>query len=352
MKNRVYYPDHMVHLWKRKGGDIFYAVWMEKDRQRKKSLKTADKVKAKRRLKDFRRDLIAGKIKPISSGIRQTLYEFTEEFLNHISATKAISTYQLYDTALEKAKSAWGDIPLTQITTRHIDRLMTDMTRAGLSPPSVNKNRRHLKAALAKAYEWQYLKIPVRFPKPLGEEEKLRYLTNRQLKSIIQKLDDEEFADCCLFSAYTGLRSGEIIRLQWKDLDSPEGFLRVSPKQKNKRESWIPINSNARAILERCRRRDNIKPFRFRTRQTLSKKFKAAARESGLGSYRFHDLRHTYGSHLAMMGENEAVIQQLMRHKSMASTFIYTRLSPRHLKDASEKVNYGPMLSSKSRKRR
>ena len=217
------------------------------------------------------------------------------------------------------------------------------MIRAGLKIPTVNKNYRHVKAALNKAYEWKYLSKPIRFPKQIEEEEKLRFLTNSQLMKIIEKTDDEEYADCCLFSAYTGLRSGEIIRLFWDDVDNPYGFLRISPKQKNKKEAWIPINTNARSILKRCRQRGHRQPFRFKTRQTLSKRFKVAARAADLGRFRFHDLRHTFGSHLAMKGENQVTIQQLMRHKSMSSTMIYTKISPEHLRKASEKINYGPM---------
>ncbi|MCP3925492.1 MAG: tyrosine-type recombinase/integrase [Desulfobacterales bacterium] len=58
---------------------------------------------------------------------------------------------------------------------------------------------------------------------------------------------------------------------------------------------------------------------------------------------RFHDLRHTFASMLAMSGENLKVIQDLMRHKSITSTLVYAKLSPEHLRSASEKVNFGPL---------
>lgn len=332
----------MATLWKRKNG-VYYVLWQEGGKQRQKSLGTKEARIAKRSLRHFERELAAGKITPISRGIRQTFHPFVDEFLDHIEATTSHSTVQLYVTALQKAKSVFGDMPLRHITTRHIDKLITDMIRAGLQRPTVNKNYRHVKAALNKAYEWEYLKNPIRFPKPLKEEEKVRFLSKKQLVALIGKIRDNEGADCCLFSAYTGLRSGEIIRLQWDDVDNPEGFLRISSKQKNKKESWVPINTHARAILDRCKARSSSKPFRFKTRQWISKLFKTAARKAELGQFRFHDLRHTYGSHLAMSGENEASIQKLLRHKSMASTMIYTNVSPEYLRQASEKVNYGPM---------
>ena len=344
MMSWLNYSDFMVHLWKRKSTGAYYVVWQENSRQRKKSLRTRDRRTATRKLRNFKRDLIAGKVKPISAGLRRKLFQFADEFLEHVASTTSPGTYELYEEAMSKTKDCWGDIPLAHITPRHIDQLVGDMIRAGLKIPTVNKNYRHVKAALNKAYEWEYLSKPIRFPKPLKQEEKVRRLSDKQLMRVMEKIDDREFADLCMFSAYTALRSGEIIRLQWDDVDNPKGFLRISAKQKNKQESQIPINTPARGILAHCRTRGGEKPFRFKTRQTVSKRFKAAAREAGLGRFRFHDLRHTFGNKMAEKQENEATIQKLMRHKSITSTFIYTRgVSQEHLREASEKLNYGPM---------
>ena len=126
---------------------------------------------AKRLFNSFQRDLIAGKITPISRGIRKTFFPFVDEFLEYIETTTEKSTYILYDVALKKAKDSWRDIPLSHITTRHIDSLIANMVRFELKTPTVNKNYRHVKAALNKAYEWEYLKHPIRFSKPLKEKE-------------------------------------------------------------------------------------------------------------------------------------------------------------------------------------
>jgi hypothetical protein len=55
---------------------------------------------------------------------------------------------KLYEEALVKAKACWGDIPMSAITSRHIDALIADMVRAGLKPATVNKNFRHVRTAL------------------------------------------------------------------------------------------------------------------------------------------------------------------------------------------------------------
>jgi integrase len=335
----------MPTLWRRPSNGCYYVVFQENGHSRKKSLKTREHRTAVKLFNAFRQDLIRKKVAPIGGRLSVTLSMFRDELLAHVETSLSLSTYECYKTALDKALQCWGDIPVGHITSRHIDKYTQDLIRSGLKIPTVNKNRRHLKGALNKAYEWEYLKAPVRFSSPVKEDESVRYLTNKELSKILSHIHDPEFNDLVLLAAYTGLRSGEILRLTWNDIDNPQGFLRISPRQKNRKEAWIPINKTTRAVIGRCRsRRDqDAGLFRFQTRQTISKTFKRAARAAGIPHARFHDLRHTFGSHLAMAGQNEVTIKELMRHKSIASTMVYTHVSPRHLAAASAKINYGPM---------
>lgn len=337
-----------MKLWQRKNGN-WYAIWPENGNTRQKSLKTKDELQAKRRLQLLKNDLRAGKIKPIRKGISKRLNPFIDEFLEYIEVRATAGTYECYDTALKKAKESWGNIILPDLTPRHIDRLTTDMIKAGLKIPTVNKNYRHVKAAIKKFFEWYKMPEPFKWPSSIPEERKLRYFTSKDLVKILSKIDDAEFMDLCLLSAYEGLRNSELVRLQWSDIDNPAGYIRISEVQKNKTEARVPINKGGRAVLDRCAKRNGDKVFRFKVRQTVSKMFKKAARAAGFEKARFHDLRHTFGAHLALEGEREATIQKLMRHKSMASTQIYTELSPDHLREASEKVNYGPIPLPKSK---
>jgi len=330
----------------------YYVHWQEDGRQRKKSLKTRNERKAKTRFNRFKADLRAKKIKPISKGARTRFFAYADEFLEYIAATKTAATYTLYSVAIDKARDCWSDIPINHITTRHIDLLLADMARAGLKPPTINKNFRHVKGALNKAYEWEYLDRPIRWPKPVAEESKTRYLTADQLRAVLGAISDPEFYDFALFAAYSGLRSGEIIRLKWSDTDNPPGFIRISPKQKNKTESRIPINKNLPGILDRCKARGGKKVFRFVDESYVSRQYRRAADSVGLNWSRLHDLRHTFGSTLAMAGERETSIQNLMRHKSKVSTDVYIRLSPDHLKDAADSVNYGPLPVPKFKRRK
>lgn len=351
---KISYKVTLGTVWQHSNG-IYYARWQDRGRNRRKSLGTKDPNVAMRRFRKFRRDLIAGRITPIEGAEKISLFDFVDELLDYIeNSNKAGSTYTLYKVALDKAKKCWGDTPLNHIGTKQIDLLVKDMNRANLSLPTINKNLRHVKASLRKAKNWKYIKHHVEFPPFDTEEDEVRFLTKDALKALMKVIDDLEFADFCMLSAYTGLRSGELLRLSPIEIDNPEGFLRISTKQKNKKEARIPINSHARAIINRCLKRRKGAPtlFRFHTITWVSQKFKKYAREAGLKDARFHDLRHTFGSHLVMSGKHLKVIQELMRHKDISSTMVYAKVSPEYLKDASEDLNYGPMPVGKKQEQK
>jgi integrase len=62
--------------------------------------------------------------------------------------------------------------------------------------------------------------------------------------------------------------------------------------------------------------------------------FKEACRKAGIKEFRFHDLRHTYASHLAMRGVHMRALQELLGHKNILMTQRYSHLSPEHLQGA------------------
>jgi integrase len=67
--------------------------------------------------------------------------------------------------------------------------------------------------------------------------------------------------------------------------------------------------------------------------------FDEAVKNAGLEDFRFHDLRHTFGSHLAMRGVNTRTIQQVMGHKEIKMTMRYSHLSPEYVQEAVEKLD-------------
>lgn len=346
--NKISYGVSMGKLWKHTANGIYYAIWQEDGKTRRKSLETTDDKVAIRRFRNFQRDLISGRIEAPGKGNNVSLYQFAEEFMeyaNHSSMRPA--TCELYHIALDKVKECWGDISLRDISYKDLDNFKTFMKKKKLSSSTVNKNFRHVKAAINKAIKWKYIdKGTLEFPGLEEVDEQLRYLQSSELNQIIEATDDEELKDVYLLAAYTGLRAQELLRLTVNDIDNPVNTIRILSTQKNRKFDNIPISSKAREILNRCMARSDGKGyiFRFKSRSWISVNFKRSAAKVGLEK-RFHDLRHTYGSHLAMKGVPLKAIQELMRHASMDSTLVYAKVSPSCVAEMNEALNYDEELA-------
>ena len=63
-------------------------------------------------------------------------------------------------------------------------------------------------------------------------------------------------------------------------------------------------------------------------RSRLLKRFQSAAQRAGLGSVRFHDLRHTFGTRVAAAGVPLRTLQEWMGHRDFKTTLIYADYQP------------------------
>ena len=71
----------------------------------------------------------------------------------------------------------------------------------------------------------------------------------------------------------------------------------------------------------------------------VKRSFASACRKAGLEDFRFHDLRHTFASHLVMKGVGLKAVQELLGHADIKMTMRYSHLSQAHLKEAVAVLN-------------
>ena len=122
-----------------------------------------------------------------------------------------------------------GEIPLRELSTYHIQRMLDGI---GGSLSTFIKNYNIIHGALEKAVELGMIpRNPckgVAFPK--DDKRKMRVLTKEEQKRFIMALDGEYYRAMFLTYLYAGMRIGEGIPLQWKDIDLEKRTLRVNKK--------------------------------------------------------------------------------------------------------------------------
>lgn len=154
-----------------------------------------------------------------------------------------------------------------------------------------------------------------------------------------------------LYSA--GLRVSELVGLNDGDIDFEQGIVRV--RGKGRKERLSPLGSYAIRALRRWHRARQLSSKepqgrdapvfvnRFGTRLTsrsVGRMLEKHLRESGLdGRTSPHTLRHSFATHLLDRGADIRSVQELLGHKSLETTQIYTHVSTSNLRAAYEKAH-------------
>jgi integrase len=142
----------------------------------------------------------------------------------------------------------------------------------------------------------------------------------------------------------TGARLGELLGLRWADVDLTRGVARLA-RTKNGEPRTLPLAGHALAILKaRAAERRSDASFVFpsehgRTPATLRKPWERALAEAGIADFRFHDLRHTAASYLAMTGATPTDIAAVLGHKTLAMVKRYAHLSDQHVSRVVARMN-------------
>jgi len=196
-----------------------------------------------------------------------------------------------------------------------------------------------------------YRQAPVRHAEiePLTEDESILFLKNT--------LEWEpEHYPMFLTSLHTGMRSGEVIGLQWPDIDWNGKFIEV--RRQVVRTKVIPLKTkNGRrrvdlsddlletlATLKKKRQEEalkrgsneisdwiwaNEKGQRIDIGNVKTNRFKRVLRKAGIRDIRYHDLRHTYASQLLAQGEPVTYVSQQLGHANPQITFkVYAHWIP------------------------
>ena len=255
-------------------------------------------------------------------------------------------------------KPAIGAKPLSTITREDVQAIIDSLVDSGAAPSTIKQYRSIInhtfnQASLAKLDGTTIFtgQSPVRGVKvPPIKNSRERFLNAKEASALIKnakKLPNRDLHDCIVLSLNTGLRLGELRRLEWPDVDMTHAMLTVRDEAHRKPGGKVPLNDAALAIFKE-RQKESKKEaalglvfppiFGNDNRANLSHAFKALADTTGLNEgikpddrarrIVFHSLRHTFASWLASNGTDIYRIQKLMRHRTITMTMRYAHLIP------------------------
>ena len=126
-----------------------------------------------------------------------------------------------------------------------------------------------------------------------------------------------------------------------RQVDLRNGFILVE-QTKNGERREVPINAAVREVLTAIVRRLDSK-YVFEEKggplRCVRHAFDRACKKAGIYNFRFHDLRHTAASFMAMAGIDLLSIGKILGHKTIGMTKRYAHLSPGHLRNAVDAID-------------
>lgn len=271
---------------------------------------------------------------------------------------------------IEYSFVALMDKALTEITQRELEAMRVKWLAAGLKDATANRKLAALRGVLSKAVEWGIIEQhPMSKLKPMRLDNcgRVRFLSAEEEKRLRQALDDREeriraerdsankwrierrkeelpdlrarkFADhlkpMAIISLNTGLRRGELFNLTWPDIDLQQKTLTVAGEgAKSDQTRHIPLNKEALETITAWKAQSTKHSIVFPSHtggvmDNVKKSWDGVLTVAKVASFRWHDLRHTFASKLAMKGVPLNTIRELLGHADLKMTLRYAHLAP------------------------
>ncbi|RJR33253.1 MAG: site-specific integrase [Desulfobacteraceae bacterium] len=280
-----------------------------------------------------------------------TLKDLLKKYAENYEKQASYGKYKTY--CVENFREHFGEDTLLA-SIRYVDletyrnKLRSKLTVNGTlrADASVNREMACLHHIFRKAVEWDMVeKNPFDAGKSLllkENNQRIRYLTEEEVTRLMAECKPKKHLHRIVVCALnTGMRKGEILSLRWSQIRN--GFIYLEKTKTNERRE-IPVNEDLDSLFKEIRKEQGLTSeyvFTYAKRliSRIDRAFHGALKRAGIEDFKFHDLRHTFASHLIMKGGTLKEAQELLGHKTMTMTLRYAHLSQDHKKRAVSLLN-------------
>jgi integrase len=286
---------------------------------------------------------------------RHTLAELIDRYIREVLPTKKSAKDQAQQ--LRWWKTEIGSYLLADVSPSLLaecrDKLGREITKRSKprSPASVVRYLAALSHVFTTAVkEWGWMEDnPMRkVTKPKESRGRVRFLSEDERVRLLKACHESRnpyLYPVVVLALSTGMRQGEIMGLTWDNVDLNRGRA-ILHETKNDERRAVAITGHALELLKepsRVRRIDSnfLFPSKINRRKPINLRapWEAALKRADVEEFRFHDLRHSAASYLAMNGASLAEIAEVLGHKTLQMVKRYAHLSEGHTASVVESMN-------------
>jgi integrase len=324
-----------------KRGNSWYSDFVINGKRYKKSWGNISKTVAKEKEEKKRTKIREGKDKQKGKMYFET---FAKKYIENAKLNKKPSTARRNESSIKMLRPHFEGKLISSIHPFMVEQYKKARKDAGANFATINRDVATLRNMLSMAVLWKDLpQNPLVGLKMFKEDnEKIWPLTPEEEKRLLEECDrrpqrKKYLKDLVCFALHTGMRQAEIFKLKNSKVNLKENYIRVVDTKTENRN--VPINDTLREILERRTNGEYVfTNEKGRPLTVLTNAFWKAVEEAGLimwegdkkVRFRFHDLRHTFGTRLGMAGIDLKTIMEIMGHKTHKMAMRYQHPSPAH----------------------
>lgn len=273
--------------------------------------------------------------------VAKTLDDLLTMYDHDILSTRAPNTQYNQRLTFKTIRKDFGHIFLQDITPACLREWREKLRQRGLKPGTVRRYLDSLSGPLSAAVT-EYEILPsnpmAKIRKPPHSPGRVRYLDDDERRRLLDACQDSRckvLYPIVLVALATGGRKQEILQLTWADVELGQGTLRFL-HTKTRVPRSVPLVGEGLEVLRAWQARQPegmlyVFPSENATKgRHITTAWLYALKRSEVPQFRFHDLRHTFASYMAMSGASLIEIADLLGHKTLAMVRRYAHLSPAH----------------------
>lgn len=283
---------------------------------------------------------------------KHTLGEMIDRYIRDVLPPQNNLSSKKQSKIGQKAQLLWWKQQVGKVLLSDVTPAMLGEQRDKLARGNTRRNKqrspstvvRYL-AALSHVFntavkEWGWIEdSPMRkVTKPKEPRGRVRFLSDEERKRLLeacQASSSPYLYTAVVVALSTGMRQAELMNLRWSNIDLEQGRI-ILEETKNGERRTVSLAGLALQLLQELHSNRHLVTALIFPGKDLKKpmdlrfSWERALEEAGIKDFRWHDLRHSTASYLAMNKASLAEIAEVLGHKTLSMVKRYSHLSESH----------------------